>query len=57
MAPESPHPKFEDVYPRHEFAPLVRLALNAAARIKALFGDKPHRASGSRPGELVPPHT
>ena len=57
MAPESPHPKFEDVYPRHAFAPLVRLTLNAAARIKALFGDKPHRASGSRPGELVPPHT
>jgi hypothetical protein len=57
MAPESPQPKFEDVYPRHEFAPLVRLALNAVARIKALFSDKPHRTSGSRPGELVPPHT
>jgi len=57
MAPESPQPKFEDVYPRHELAPLVRLALNAVARIKALFSDKPHRTSGSRPGELVPPHT
>ncbi|MGF1594097.1 MAG: hypothetical protein ACFCUW_12495 [Kiloniellaceae bacterium] len=57
MAPETPHPKFEDVYPRHEFASLVRITLKAAVGIKSLFGDKPHRASGGRPGELVPPHT
>jgi len=37
MESEQPE-RFEDVYPRYEFAPLVRIALFLAERIKRIIG-------------------
>jgi len=45
MNPNPTPERFEDVYPRYEFAPLVRIALVLAGRIKRIIGSKYRRAS------------
>jgi len=40
MSPNEPSERFEEVYPRYEFAPLVRIALFLAERIKRIIGSK-----------------
>jgi hypothetical protein len=45
MAPETEPPNFETVYPRCEFAPLVRIALDLAAWIKK-HAKKPWKLRG-----------
>ena len=48
-------PKFEEVYPRHDFAPLVRLALTAGTWMKGVSGKKPQALhSTARPRHLSP---
>ena len=37
MESVQPHESFEEVYPRHEFAPLVRVALFLANLIKGMI--------------------
>ena len=48
MEPKSTPPKFEDVYQRHEFAPLVALAMTVADWIKKRRADRQanHRIAG-----------
>lgn len=45
MNPYPPPQRFEDVYIRYEFAPLVRIALFLAERIKRIMGSKYRRPS------------
>lgn len=40
MEPDRTPERFEDIYPRHDFAPLVQIALNLAAWIKRISGSK-----------------
>lgn len=50
-------PRFEEVYPRYEFAPLVRLALVSAAWLKARRARQPQRdrtVSAEPRGDLLP---
>ena len=48
MEPKSTPPKFKDVYRRHEFAPLVALAMTVADLIKKYRADRSekHRIAG-----------
>jgi hypothetical protein len=45
MKPDLTSEHFEEVYPRHEFAPLVRIALVLAERIKRIKNSKNRRVS------------
>jgi len=45
MNPNHPTEHFEQVYPRYEFAPLVRIALLFARRIEEIIAWKVRRVS------------
>jgi hypothetical protein len=55
MESESNLPRFEEVYPRSEFAPIVSVSLSLAAWIKRISASKPwklHRDDANRTPEL-----